>query len=115
MSYSKTTWTDGVTPLSAANLNKLENGLADIIASSSKSATSGWFSVDGFIVQFGTVALDANGTATFPIEFPTSCVSVSADTVGGSTYQRAVASMSKTGFTVICSRAFTWRYIAIGY
>lgn len=27
MSYNKTTWTDGVTPLSATNLNKIEDGL----------------------------------------------------------------------------------------
>ncbi|NOK15283.1 hypothetical protein, partial [Corallococcus exercitus] len=29
MAYSKTNWQDNVTPLSAANLNKIEQGIAD--------------------------------------------------------------------------------------
>ena len=29
MAYTKTTWVDGITPLSAANFNHMETGIAD--------------------------------------------------------------------------------------
>lgn len=62
MAYIKTNWINGVTPMDDINLNKIEAGIfntelkADAYTSS--KALTGWReSPDGFIQQWGTVAV----------------------------------------------------------
>lgn len=67
MAYNKTNWQDDVTPLSATNLNKMEQGIADAHAHLSETMPHIFVdSGDGKTYRYGLSAV--NGVVNFNYE-----------------------------------------------
>lgn len=91
------------------------------IGTGSLFSANGWQKLSsGMIIQWGTLSgTSGQGSANFPIAFPTACLSVVSTTNGGSPSNTAAVSVptfSKTALTLYCGfTTFGAYYFAIGY
>lgn len=82
--------------------------------SASSYGTSGYITFGGFMIQWGTYP--SAGTITFPLAFPTACLSVTANSTANNQSIQEIVSMSTTGFVVSEGNVnSTGQYIAIGH
>ena len=74
MAYTKTTWVDGVTPVNASNMNKIEQGIYDVspinegtngqVLTKTENGAEWKTSQTGGVTSVNNVEPDANGNVT---------------------------------------------------
>ena len=107
--------TDDTKAISPAKLASALKGTNQSLATNGYQKLPG-----GLIIQWGTDTLNSGTVITFPIAFPTACVSVTATTTA--LYVAGVSATSPTNFTGNVYRALTettqtasCKWIALGY